>query len=141
MRSLRVLAIAAMSIFSPAMAVADMVAGPDLARIVIIDGDTIALPGGERIRIQDIDAPETRKSRCEAELVLGLQAKARLAQLLRAGPVEVKRSGQDYFRRTLALVLVDGESVGTTLMREGLALPWKAGRKARAGRIAKWCAP
>jgi hypothetical protein len=50
----------------------------DGRRAVIIDGDTIAL-GTERIRLLNIDAPESFRSRCERELVMGLKAKERLA--------------------------------------------------------------
>lgn len=114
---------------------------PAAARIIIIDGDTFVLPGGERIRLQDIDAPETRKARCKRELVLGLRAKERLAQLMRSGPVEVDRTGRDWFHRTLAIVKVGGASVGAMLVREGLALPWRKGAKARAARAAAWCSP
>jgi endonuclease YncB( thermonuclease family) len=39
----------------------------DGRQAVIIDGDTIAL-GSERIRILNIDAPESFRSRCEREL-------------------------------------------------------------------------
>src|SRR5215203_5123042 len=41
---------------------------------VIIDGDTIAL-GSERIRIENIDAPESVRPRCDRELIAGLKAK------------------------------------------------------------------
>ena len=54
----------------------------DGRRIVIIDGDTIDIRG-ERIRILNIDSPESFRSRCEAELKLALQTKERLAELLR----------------------------------------------------------
>ena len=50
---------------------------------IIIDADTIKI-GGERIRLVDIDAPESFRSRCEAELVLALAAKERLRELLTA---------------------------------------------------------
>jgi endonuclease YncB( thermonuclease family) len=57
----------------------------DGASIIIIDGDTVGLPSRERIRILEIDTPETFDSRCENELILGLKAKERLAELLRSG--------------------------------------------------------
>ena len=56
----------------------------DGRRAVIIDGDTIAL-GDERVRLLNIDAPESFRSRCERELVMGLKAKERLAALARSG--------------------------------------------------------
>ena len=110
----------------------------DGRRTIIIDGDTIAL-GSERVRILNIDAPETRGSRCERELVLGLKAKERLAVLLRAGWVDVERDGQDRYRRTLARLSVGGRDVGTVLVREGLALPWQSGPEAKEARLRHWC--
>lgn len=122
--------------FAPLAASAAPVDGD---RIIIIDGDTIALPGGERVRLFDIDAPESFRSRCEAELRLGLAAKARLAELLRGQTVDIARRGQDRYRRTLAVVSVAAVSVGKVLVAEGLAQPWKAGAEAKAQRLAIWC--
>jgi hypothetical protein len=52
----------------------------DGQRIAIIDGDTIDVRG-ERIRILNIDAPESFRSRCEAELKLALRTRVRLNKL------------------------------------------------------------
>lgn len=113
------------------------------SRVVIIDGDTVDIDG-ERIRILNIDAPETRRSRCENELVLGLRAKERLAGLLRAGPVTIDRcesSGRctDRYGRTLARLRTGAGDVGAVLVREGLAAPWRPGREAAEQRVAAWC--
>jgi micrococcal nuclease len=43
---------------------------------------------------------------CEVELVVGLKAKERLADLLRSGSVDMDRDGQDRYRRTLARLSV-----------------------------------
>lgn len=115
----------------------------DGRRFVIVDGDTVAL-GRERIRILNIDAPESFRSRCEAELVAGLAAKARLAELLRAGPVTVDRceaSGRctDTYGRTLARLEAAGRDVGSVLIAEGKALPWQPGRAAHEARERHWC--
>ncbi|MEE1612082.1 thermonuclease family protein [Microvirga sp. CF3016] len=90
--------------------------------IVITDGDSIDIYG-ERIRILNIDAPESFRSRCEAELKLALRTKERLANLLRSGPVEIRREAQDRYRRTLAILSVREGDVGQILVREKLALP------------------
>ncbi len=105
------------------------------SRVIIIDG--------ERIRIHNIDAPETRGARCEAELVRGLKAKERLAQLLRAGPVTIDRceaSGrcEDRYGRTLARLRTGAGDAGG-LVREGLAQPWRPGAEAAAQRLTAWC--
>ena len=93
----------------------------------------------ERVRILNIDAPETRGSCCERELVLGLKAKERLAGLLRAGSVDIVRDGEDRDSRTLARVSVSGIDVGSVLIGEGLALPWRDGPEARE--VQYWCGP
>ncbi len=71
----------------------------------IVDGDTLSI-NGERIRIVDIDTPETFRSRCENELVLGLKAKERLRSLVDSGTVTFEATGTDRYRRTLARVFV-----------------------------------
>jgi endonuclease YncB( thermonuclease family) len=107
------------------------------ARIVhVIDGDTLALAGGERVRILNIDTAELPpRARCDREVQLAWAAKARLAQLTRAGgEVTLRRAGRDRdrFGRQLRLVAIDGQDVGEQLVREGLAQPWR-------GRPAQWC--
>jgi endonuclease YncB( thermonuclease family) len=87
---------ARLAVLGPSPALAETFNG---GRAVFIDGDTFAL-GSERVRILNIDAPETRGARCERELVLGLKAKERLAGLLRAGSVDVVRDGEDRYSRT-----------------------------------------
>lgn len=124
----------------------------DLAgRIHVVDGDTLwhydcglgerCKP--EKIRLLDIDAPESFRSKCEAELVAGLRAKARLLELVSQRPVSITRCEEhgdrceDRFGRTLARITTPKGEVGAILIREGLALPYVAGKKAE--RNAHWC--
>ena len=99
----------------------------------VVDGDTIWL-GGDKIRVADIDAPETHDARCAREQALGDRATRRLAQLLGAGAVSLRRVDRDRDRygRKLRIVLVDGRSVGEALVDEGLARRY-------AGRRRPWC--
>lgn len=120
----------------------------DGRRIIIIDGDTVALPCevavkgcSKKIRLLEIDAPESHKPSCDAELAAGLRAKERLASLVRAGDVEISREGLDRYGRTLANIRAPAGDVGEILMKEGLALRYFPGRKAKAARIAHWCGP
>jgi endonuclease YncB( thermonuclease family) len=130
----------------PVAARAEMVSGD---RIVIIDGDTIALPCAvpargcaEKVRLNGIDSPETRRPRCENELRLGLAAKQRLVKFLRGHPVDIVRSGRkDRYRRTLADLAVHGVDVGTTLIAEGHALAYRTGADAKLARLKLWCGP
>ena len=121
----------------------------DGSRIVIIDGDTVALPCppetagrpgcSERVRLLDIDAPEISRPRCEAERITGLAARATLADLIRGRSVEVDRHGRDRFGRTLARLSVDDRDVGAAVMAAGFAVPWRPGRAAWADRCRRWC--
>lgn len=108
------------------------------ANVVIIDGDTIAV-GKERIRILSIDTPETFRSRCENELVLGLRAKERLRDLIGGGDIRIERHGQDRYHRTLAYVFAGDVNVGETLIDEGFALPYRPGGEAKLERLKVWC--
>jgi endonuclease YncB( thermonuclease family) len=51
----------------------------------VVDGDTFWLDG-EKVRIADINAPETTGAACPTERDLGEAAKRRLLALLNAGP-------------------------------------------------------
>ena len=99
----------------------------------VVDGDTIRL-GGEKIRVADIDAPETHDFRCAEERDLGTRAARRLQQLLNGGAVSLQAidRDEDRYGRKLRVVLVDGRSVGDLLVGEGLARPYEGGRR-------PWC--
>lgn len=95
----------------------------------VVDGDTIWLQG-TKIRIADIDAPETHDPRCSSEKELGDRATLRLQQLLNGGTVTLETVDRDIDRygRKLRIVDVDGKSVGSVLVREGLARVWDGAR-------------
>jgi micrococcal nuclease len=99
----------------------------------VVDGDTIWLQG-QKIRVADIDAPETHPARCASEQALGDQATQRLRQLLNGGVVTLRPIDRDVDRygRKLRIVLVNGISVGDTLVGEGLARWYAGGRR-------PWC--
>ena len=97
----------------------------------VVDGDTIWL-AGEKIRLSDIDAPETHPPRCPREAELGARATERLQALLSAGAVTLEDEGTDRYGRRLAVVSRGGRSLGMALVAEGLARPWE-------GRRRPWC--
>lgn len=99
----------------------------------VVDGDTIWFKG-EKIRIADIDAPETHDYRCASEKSLGDRATNRLHDLLETGPITLQSidRDEDTYGRKLRIVLVSGESVGDTLVGEGLARHYGSGRR-------PWC--
>lgn len=101
----------------------------------VVDGDTFWL-GGEKIRIADINAPETEQAQCASERARGELAKLRLLELLNRGPVELVDAprGRDRYGRRLAVVQRNGKSLGARLVKEGLAETWR-------GRRSNWCEP
>lgn len=100
----------------------------------VVDGDTIWLRG-EKIRIADVDAPETHQPRCQAEADLGRRATLRLLDLVNEAPFIVKQSGardEDRYGRKLRVLVRDGRSLGDQLVVEGFARPWGGARR-------PWC--
>lgn len=102
-------------------------------RNCVVDGDTF-YHGGAKIRIANIDAPETHPPRCAAEARLGEAATDRLRDLLNAGDVSLSSidRDEDVYGRKLRTVAVGGADVGETLVGEGLARPYRGGRQ-------PWC--
>lgn len=105
--------------------------------IQVVDGDTLWIDR-EKVRIANIDAPETHEPKCDAERRLGLVAKRRLEILLKSGTVTWKRGDpkdgrlKDRRGRTLATIAIDGRDVGELLIAENLARPW-------TGKRQPWC--
>ena len=99
----------------------------------VVDGDTFWLEG-EKIRIADINAPETHGARCSLEQQLGDAATARLIVLLNKDPFELASGSRDRdkYGRALRTVIRQGRSLGAELVSEGLAETWR-------GRRSNWC--
>jgi micrococcal nuclease len=99
----------------------------------VVDGDTFWM-GGEKIRIADIDTPETHPPRCTREAELGAAATRRLHALLNAGPMTLAAADRDTDKhgRKLRIVTRGGRSLGDVLVAEGLARRW-------TGRRQPWC--
>lgn len=95
----------------------------------VVDGDTFWLQG-QKIRVADIDTPEISSPRCDAELQLGQRAKQRMQQLLNAGPIALEPADRatDRYGRALFRVTRNGESLGGTLVGEGLAVWYGNGK-------------
>ena len=104
----------------------------------VIDGDTIDdRATGVRYRLANIDAPETGDNAlCFWERKRGDEAKWAAVRLVRgANKVSVRRTFRtDPFGRRVAFVLIDGEDLGSLLVAQGLARPWRGVRR-------KWCGP
>lgn len=99
----------------------------------IIDGDTFWYQS-RKIRIADINAPETGNPLCVREAALGQQSAVRLHQLLNAGDFSMGSADRDEDRygRDLRIIYRQGQSLGDILVSEGLAHKWH-------GRKESWC--
>jgi endonuclease YncB( thermonuclease family) len=118
--------------------------GPVTARVIKVrDGDTVEVEAyiwpmqsvTVAVRLRNVDAPEL-KGQCEAERASAIQARERLAALVGAGPVELRRiSGDKYFGRVLADLASPTEpDIAKRLLREGLVDAYDGGRRRN------WCA-
>lgn len=87
------------------------------ARVIrVLDGDTVHIESGERVRYLGINAPEAGQP-------FAAEATARNAALVRGQTVtlETDTEVRDQHGRLLAFVYVGGTSVSATLIQEGLA--------------------
>ena len=99
----------------------------------VVDGDTLYYRGA-KIRIADIDTPETHPSRCAKEARLGNAATQRLHALVNAGPFGLQSidRDEDPYGRKLRLVTRGGRTIGQDLVDQGLARWYGSGRQS-------WC--
>ena len=99
----------------------------------VVDGDTIYFQG-TKIRIADIDTPETHPPRCAEEARLGKAATNRLQTLLNMGPFQLQSIDRDVdsYGRKLRIITRGGASIGNDLVNSGLARWYEGGRKS-------WC--
>ncbi|WP_024278653.1 thermonuclease family protein [Xanthobacter sp. 126] len=100
-------------------------AEPLAGRASVIDGDTIEIHG-IRIRLEGIDAPESRQtctSKQSGEVVrCGQRAAFFLADLLAEHAVTCTEAGKDRYGRMLAHCAVEGQDVGASMVLAGWAL-------------------
>jgi endonuclease YncB( thermonuclease family) len=99
----------------------------------VVDGDTFYI-GGQKVRIADIDAPETHDYHCRSELELGERAARDLQALLNSGAVTMTLidRDRDVYGRLLRNVRVNGRDVGEALISAGVARAYAGGRR-------PWC--
>ena len=98
------------------------------------DGDTcyVMIDGNKaKIRLLELDTPEISKPKCEAELELGLEARDYLNNLIiNASSVEIKTDYEkDYFGRTLAHLIIDGEDASAKIISSNLGVVYERGNK------------
>lgn len=98
----------------------------------VIDGDTIELQGGRRVRYIGIDTPETVDPRKPVQC-FGPDASERNRQLVEGKTVELLRGIEDMdeYGRLLRYVFVDGIFVNAELVTEGYARQYGFGPENR----------
>jgi micrococcal nuclease len=99
--------------------------GEDSTVEKVIDGDTIVVAGGVRVRLIGVDTPETKDPR-KAVQCFGVEASNHTGQLLSAGTkvrLVYDVEHKDRFGRSLAYVyrFTDGLFVNAALVRDGYA--------------------
>lgn len=100
----------------------------------VIDGDTIEVcnaSGPERIRIANLDAPESFRPACAKEKLAGIQAKQAAIQFFVRPSVdlEIKRRIVDKYGRSVADVSVNGIDFRQHMIAEGHGVEWKFNEK------------
>jgi endonuclease YncB( thermonuclease family) len=118
----------------------------------VIDGDTISLGDGRpNVRLVGFNAPEKgNRARCEVERHKGEAAKRRLRELVSSGRSEFQQiacscapgtEGTDAcnFGRRCGTLRINGVDVGTTLVSEGLAVPFVCGATSCPTLPRPWC--
>ena len=109
---------------------------PVSQQFTITDGDTVHVAGeATGTRLVGFNTPEKFSPLCESERQLGERASARLQELVRHGKSKLTKvacacapgtEGTERCNhgRSCGTLLVDGDDVGTLLIREGLAVPF-----------------
>jgi endonuclease YncB( thermonuclease family) len=116
----------------------------------ITDGDTIRMSDGTPVRLVGFNAPETFSPKCDVEAALGHRATARLKQLVASGQSSVIRMAcscrpgtegteKCNYGRSCGTLKINGQDVGQTLIREGLAVPFVCGRNSCPPTPRPWC--
>lgn len=82
----------------------------------VIDGDTIIVSNGERIRLLGVNAPEEG-------LCLSAESKLALEQLVLHKPVVIREEKKDSFNRRMGLVYQESILINIEMIRLGMGKP------------------
>lgn len=92
----------------------------------VIDGDTLAV-AGERVRLDGIDAPETRQT-CTSQgrnWACGKASTQAMRHLIGQNPVRCKISSRDKYGRAIGACFAAGRDLQRQLVQQGLALAYR----------------
>ena len=92
----------------------------------VIDGDTLELTDGQKLRLWGIDAPESsqRCHRYGRPWYCGNDAAAALEALVAGRKLTCDAHGWDQYGRVVAICRLDGADIGAELVRQGWALDY-----------------
>lgn len=113
----------------------------------VADGDSLEI-GGERVRLEGIDAPELHQQCGPPDKLwpCGERARAALRALVAKGEVKCRPVDEDRYARAVSVCTVDGRDIGAALVSDGwaVALGLSYGSEERAARQAGrgiWAGP
>lgn len=88
----------------------------------VVDGDTLLMEGGERVRLLGVDTPETVREDFPVE-PWGPEASTFTERMVEGRPVVLKfdKERRDRFGRLLTYVYIDGVLLNEELIRAGLS--------------------
>ena len=92
----------------------------------VLDGDTLAV-SGQRVRLDGIDAPETRQTctRDGRRWACGKAATQAMRKLIGRNTVRCEVSGRDNYGRAIGACVIRGRDLQQQLVRQGLALAYR----------------
>ena len=96
--------------------------GNTVLAVRVIDGDTIEIEGGQKVRYIGIDTPETVDPRKPVQC-FGIEASNRNKQLVEGKRIRLEKdvSETDKYNRLLRYVYVDDVFINLALVRDGFA--------------------
>lgn len=108
------LAVGATAIIAGGATVAHRVISPGEKVVAVFDGDSFKIGNDQTIRLFGADAPEL-------QYCFGPEAKVALTKKILGKTVILKELKTDIYRRVMALVYLDGESVNEYMVKNGFA--------------------
>jgi micrococcal nuclease len=111
--------------FSEVKKTSEPAAVSEVKVIRVIDGDTIEIEGGERVRYIGIDAPETVEPQKPVQC-FGPEAAAKNKELVEGKTVRLEKdtTDRDKYDRLLRYVYVGENLINTELVQLGFAKAW-----------------
>lgn len=108
------MAVGATVIIAGSATVAHKVISPGEKVVAVIDGDSFKIGNNQTIRLFGADAPEL-------QYCFGEEAKEALTKKISGKTVILKELKTDVYRRVMALVYLDGESINEYMVKNGFA--------------------